>query len=167
MEGGRTEGTTLDSCHMGVCSTLVGNLGNMKQLFFWNNNKNGKNDGNRAKICNPFPEKEEEKEPDNNVQYIVADKQNTCPPGSFDIKDAAACEAAAPNIVWPGQRNGRWENRGNNFGFMPPGCVLYTGWKSGMHESIVLWNNNQNGKNDGNPAKICSGVPAEEDKEDE
>jgi hypothetical protein len=33
--------------------------------------------------------------------------------------------------------------------------VLYTGWPSGQHEAIVLWNNNQNGRNDGHRAVIC------------
>jgi len=138
-------------------------------IVLWNNNQNGKNDGNRAKVCAPFPaeEEEEEKEEDEEVEFMVADKENTCPEGSFDLKDAAACEAAAPNIKWTGQRDGRWENRGNNFGFMPYGCVLYTGWKSGQHESIVLWNNNKNGNNDGNRAKICSGVPADLAAEEE
>merc|ERR1719240_1725206 len=96
-------------------------------------------------------------------ELVIADKQNSCPDGSSPIEDAAACEAAAPNMKWPGQRDGRWQNRGSNFGFMPYGCVLYTGWKSGQHESIVLWNNNRNGVNDGNRAKICSGAPAEEE----
>jgi hypothetical protein len=139
-----------------------------ESIVLWNNNKNGRNDGNRAKVCAPFPaereEEEKEQEEAEEAEFFVG-TGNECPEGSFDLKDAAACEAAAPNIQWPGQRDGRWENRGSNFGFMPYGCVLYTGWKSGMHESIVLWNNNKNGRNDGNRAKICSGVPAEEEEE--
>jgi len=134
-------------------------------IVLWNNNQNGRNDGNRAVICTPgglVEENEEEESPPSPPDYIIANGQNACPAGSSPIADAAACEAAAPTVQYGNQRNGRWQNRGNNFGFMPPGCVLYTGWPSGQHEAIVLWNNNQNGKNDGNRAVICQPGGAQE-----
>merc|ERR1719428_1532206 len=98
---------------------------------------------------------EKEKELEALAEPYIGVGQNTCPPGKSPIANAAACEEIAPRLKYKNQRHGRWENRGSNFGFMPPGCVLYTGWSSGQHEAIVLWNNNQNGRNDGNRAVVC------------
>merc|ERR1719446_951631 len=135
----------------------------------WNEDTNGVNDGNRAKVCQPFPAEEEEPEEAEvpaPVDYVISQGQNACPAGTSPIADAAACEAAAPSLQYANQRPGRWQNRGNNFGFMPPGCVLYTGWPSGQHEAIVLWNNNRNGRNDGNRAVVCQpGGDAEQELE--
>jgi len=142
--------------------------GQHEAIVLWNDNRNGRNDGNRAKVCAPFPAEEEEPEEAEvpaPVDFVIAQGQNTCPPGTSGIADAAACEGAAPSLQYGNQRSGRWENRGNNFNFMPYGCVLYTGWASGQHEAIVLWNNNINGKNDGNRAVVCQ--PGAADLEEE
>merc|ERR1719428_2633107 len=133
-------------------------------IVLWNNNQNGKNDGNRAVVCQLGGDAEQELE--SLPEPYIGVGANSCPPGKSPIADAAACEAIAPRLKYQNQRHGRWQNRGNNFGFMPPGCVLYTGWPSGQHEAIVLWNNNQNGKNDGNRAVVCQpGGDAEQELE--
>jgi hypothetical protein len=142
--------------------------GQHEAIVLWNNNQNGRNDGNRAKACAPFPAEEEpEAAPLEPIDYTIANGQNACPAGSSPISSAAACEAAAPSLKYGNQRNGRWQNRGDNFGFMPPGCVLYTGWTSGQHEAIVLWNNNQNGRNDGHRAVVCQPGDAAQEEEEE
>jgi len=134
-------------------------------IVLWNNNQNGVNDGNRGVACGPGSVEEEEALEAETPELFIEVGANTCPPGRSPISDAAACEAAAPLLKYGNQRHGRWENRGNNFGFMPPGCVLYTGWPSGNHEAIVLWNNNQNGQNDGNRAVVCQPGSVEEEEE--
>merc|ERR1719263_354217 len=90
-------------------------------------------------------------------------KANECPAGT-KTPDYKTCHDQASNYKWPGQPAGhtqRWDEEGHDpeFGagwpFMPPGCVLYTGWPSGSHAAQVRWNPNQNGKNDGHRAKVC------------
>jgi len=136
-------------------------------IVVFNNDPNGKNDGHRAKVCEPFAVEEEPEAGQEPIDYIISQGQSACPAGTDPIADAASCEAAAPSLQYQNQRHGRWEgHRGNSFSFMPPGCVLYTTWTSGMHEAIVVFNNNANGKNDGHRAVVCQPGSSDQDEEE-
>jgi hypothetical protein len=93
-------------------------------------------------------------------------KSNECPEGSKSV-DYKTCHDEAANYQWPGQKPGhtqRWDEEdhdpefGNGWTFMPPGCVLYIGWRGDSHEAQVRWNPNQNGKNDGHRARVCEKI---------
>jgi hypothetical protein len=109
-------------------------------------------------------EKKAKKEPKTYTpEDFALTKANDCPEGSNPV-DYKTCHDQAANYQWPGQPAGhtqRWDEEdhdpefGTGWTFMPPGCVLYTGWPSGSHAAQVRWNPNENGKNDGYRAKVC------------
>jgi hypothetical protein len=102
-------------------------------------------------------------------------KSNECPEGSKSV-DYKTCHDQAGNYQWPGQKAGhtqRWDEEdhdpefGAGWTFMPPGCVLYIGWRGDSHEAQVRWNPNQNGKNDGHRALVCEKATDEEEAKPE